>query len=74
MPRKRLNASDEKPEKVPMRANNLELPEDLDIKLLVYARRHKMSRGQAFAIAVKKLTAGMRIGYGTDEGEEGEAA
>jgi hypothetical protein len=71
--RTRRQAETSQPEET--RRSSLTLPEDLDIKLCVWARKNRMHRHQALAVAVKQLTAGMRIGYGgADASEDGEAA
>ncbi len=72
---KRVGVKAENTQSEETRRQSLVLPEDLDIKLCVWARKNKIPRHKALAIAVKRLTAGMRIGYGdADAVEDGEAA
>jgi predicted transcriptional regulator len=56
------------------RRSTLSLPEDLDIRLTVFARKHRLTRSNALAQAVAQLCRGMRIGFGASESEDEEAA
>jgi hypothetical protein len=62
------------PESASMRRSTLTLSEHQDLRLTVYARRHRLTRSEALQQAVSMLCAGMRIGFGTEDSEDGEAA
>jgi hypothetical protein len=57
-----------------MRSCNFILPEHVDIRISTYARKHRITRSEACIRAFALLCAGMRIGFGGDEGESDEAA
>jgi hypothetical protein len=51
------------------------LSADTDLRLSVYAKRHRMTRSQAATQAIKTLVRGMRLSFGDAAmSEEGEAA
>jgi hypothetical protein len=52
----------------------ISLSADMDMRLTVYAKRHRLTRSQAASQAIASMVRGIRLGFGDDSTEKEESA